>query len=408
MKLLLEPFTATAGWTPGAGSSMAAYGLNTYPDYVADNLGSSLILHVPSGSSGKTIAKTIGPVDVSKYGELVLSVWSRSKKGTRFRVPTDFAYQISFDGSTWYYLPTWTSFTDVTISLDGVGSVSQVAIKAVHNDEDYLVLSALNAVADEYPLDILNAFANDIAAASLALYPDGFPIADTLSGNAGDKIVALTDANNLHAFVARYALLKIKDPPNTEYHVIEKFDEGQVTFKPSFDGEALKSAHTNAQLFVALPAQITIGDEVDLVVPSIALRTMTPEPVLRYSGAQRFTDTYKVGVSIDERQEEQLLRYRVLIDCEAEFAQEWAVINRVARRFMAQNCTWINARKHDFIFDIPGEEVDPTTVNETLPKSQFSIDIEVKESVWPRAALPLFTTPQSSYTIVAQGGVLPP
>jgi hypothetical protein len=320
--------------------------LNGHADFIADRLAASLVFHIPSGSLGKSFWKAVN-VSAAGYPEIVFSIWSRGKGGTRFTKPADFYYQVSFDnGTNSYLVPTWGGFNDVSIVPAG-SPVTTLVFTVLHNDEDWIVLSAMNAVVDEYPLDLLNALQNDIAAASVALYPLGFPTGDTVTASAGDTTV--TFSGN-HDFLGKYRLVKF----GSEMHVIEEWAEGTATFKGSWGGKAVASNQVAAPVYVQFPVSITLG-EADLLLPIIALDGMHPEPVLKTSGVERFLDTFNLSGTVYERQEDMLLRFPILIDVEAQEYELLARANRIVRTFLAQGCTWVNARKHDFIFDQPTE-----------------------------------------------------
>ena len=403
MKISVEPFTATTGWS-STGGFMATPVLNAHPDFIADRLTSSLIFHIPSGSLGKSFQKTINvPTVAAGYPEIVFSIWSRGKGGMTFKKPTDFFYQVSFDnGTNSYYVPTCSGFNDVTIAPAGA-PVTTLIFTVLHNDEDWLVLSAMYGVVDENPLDILSAIQNDIALASVALYPNGFPTGDTLTASAGATSV---NFSGNHDFLGKYRLVKF----GTESHIIEEWSEGGAIFKGSWSGKAVVGNQVAAPVYVQFPVSITLG-ETDLLLPVIALDAMHPEPVLRTSGVGVIDDTFNAAAGYQgataERKEDMLLDWPILIDVEAQEYELLARANRIVRMFMSQGYLWINARKHDFIFDLPPVDVEPEAVNETLPKTQYILNISARESIASRLNIARYVNYTETYTIVKPGGALP-
>lgn len=398
MKIAVELFTGTSGWTWNGGAGFTVT-LNAHPEFIADRLPNSCIFHIPAGSLGKTFQKTVNvPTVAAGYPEIVFNVWSRGKRSDTFKKYSDFFYQVSFDnGAHSYYFPTWPKFGDVTIAPAGT-PVTTIIFTVLHNDEDWLVLSDMIGVIDESPLDILNAIQNDLALQSVAQYPLGFPTGDTITANLGDQTVTF---QGNHDFLGRYRLVGF----GGETHIIEEWEEGRATFKTSWDGASVKANQVAAPVYVQFPVSITLG-ETDLLLPVIALDAMHPEPVLRTSGVQRVADTFAAsGAAQDaaaflERQEDMLLSFPILIDVEAQEYELLARANRIVRAFLAQYGTWINGRKHDFLFDNPPTDVEPDSVNETLPKTQYVLDIVARETVASRQALARFVNFNETWTIV--------
>jgi hypothetical protein len=405
MKTLIEPFTTVGGWTMGG--SISVYAQNLQPEFIADHLTSSLVFKVPQGSQGLTFKKTVS-ITVPAACDFVFSLWSRNMWGRYFELSTDFSYQVSFDnGAHAYYIPTFRPFGDVTINNSyGITTVTTIIFTVLHNQEDYLILSAMNAVVDEYPLDILNGLSTELALVAAAQYPTGFATGDTVTGTAGASSCVLTGN---HDFIARYALVQFGG--TVESHIVDEWDPvtGVMTFLTSWSGPLLVNNHAGDTVVVLFPVTITLG-ETDLIQPSIALQGMQPEHVLRRAEVSDTYDTFDVAGPFSNRQEEQNLRYPVLIDCEAQHYETLARLNRVVRSFMARGYVWINARKHDFLWDIPPVEIDPEIVNETLPKTQHTLEIEVRETPWARVVLPKYT----AYNLVmhilspAAGDTVPP
>ena len=401
MKIPVELFTAATGWT-STGSFLPTPALNDHRDFIADRLAHSLIFHIPAGSLGKTFQKTLG-VNTAGYPEIVFSVWSRGKSGWSFTKPSEFHYQVSFDnGAHSYYVPTWKGFNDVTIVPAGT-TVTTLLFTVLHDDEDWLVLSGMYAVVDEYPLDLLTAVQNDLALASVSQYPDGFPTGDTITAAAGQTEV--TFSGN-HDFLGRYRLVKF----GGETHIIEEWNEGSATFKGSWSGTAVLANQVAAPVYVQFPVSITLG-ETDLMAPMIALDAMHPEPILKTSGVGRTLDTFDVtagyGGYTKERQEDMLLAFPILIDVEAQEYEMLARANRIVRAFLSQGYVWVNGRKHDFIFDLPPVDVEPESVNETLPKTQYTLVLQARESIESRLSLARYVNYNATWTIVKPGGTLP-
>jgi len=356
--------------------------------------GSVLTPYTSGGSAEKMTAIT----DFSDYTELVLCLWSRNRRGQWFMKPTDFSYTISVDGVKEFYLPTFQGFCDVTISLSGITSINQIRITALHDEEDYLLCSGMYAIHDEYPLDVLQAIEDELKEIVTQDYPDGILVGTLQGEKLSEKIVI----SGYRDFLDRYAVIKIKEGAVEEYHQLRDYDESGWTFYGNLDGVMLLNAYSSAEVYLQFPVRITLG-ETDAIFPSISIQGMEPTPILRSSGAERLVDSFDMAGQFSDRRDDLLLQYPVLIDCEARHYEILARLNRVARGLLGQYKLWINGRKHDFMFDIPPRQLDPTIPIEILPKTQYTVLIEVKELREAREVLPAAAAVTSTYNLEKPG-----
>lgn len=396
MKLSVEPFTALNDWS-GDGS-ISADSLNAIPDYVADGLAASVIFKIPAGNTGKYIEKTVA-VDVTGYGEIVLSVWSRHMRTDDYLRGADFSYKIAFEGTKEFYLPAYRNFTDITIALGALTALTKVRITALHDLEDYLLCSACYAIDDEYPLDIMTAIESALEAWVTS------QIGDTVQAGtaAGRKNADYMDFSGYGDFLDRYAVVKIVGA-NTETHQVKEFDGDRVKFLSTYDGEKVLYAHSTSPVYLQVP--VVFGtDEREAAIPGITVWGMVPEPVPRATGIERRVDTFDVAGTFGDRREDQILRYTFLIDCTSRQDELLAKLNRVVRRFLGQNYLWINGRKHDFEWDLAPHDIRPEAPIETIAKSQYELAIEVRE---PREARQTLVTadPATVAYDIQSGGIL--
>ena len=394
MKLSVEPFVSLSGWS-GDGS-ISADSLNEIPDYVADGLASSVIFEIPAGNEGNYIEKTIS-VDVTGYEEIVLSVWSRRMKSDDYLKGGDFSYKIAFEGTKEFYLPAYRNFTDVTIALGALTALTKVRITALHDLEDYLLLSACYAIDDEYPLDIMTAIESGLEAWVTSL------IGDTIySGTAtGRKNADYMEVSGYGDFLDRYSIVKIVGA-STETHQVKEFIGDRMTFMSTYDGEKVLYTHSASPIYLQFPVVFGTAER-EAAIPGITVWGMVPEPVPRATGIERRVDTYDVAGTFGDRREDQILRYTFLIDCVARQDELQARLNRVVRRFLGQNYLWINGRKHDFEWDMPPQDIRPEAPIETIAKSQYELAIEVKEPREARQSLVPADPATITYDIEAGG-----
>jgi hypothetical protein len=393
MTKALEAFTSLTGWVAGSGSTISAYALNADPDYIAGRLAASVVFKVPAGNLGKKISKTVS-VNLTGYDELVLSVWSRRKAGSEFNVASDFEYSIAIEGTKTFYLPTFHGFGQVTIALGTITAATKVEITALHNDEDYLILSGLYGVKEEMPLDVMQAVVDEIAYQATLIIPGG-----KLIGTSATVLNATNCAFSSMKFLDRYAVVSLAGTSGTETHQIDTYDEetGLCTFNSSYDGVKLLYTQT-AQARLLIPAVFGTTEK-DLVAPGIAVWTMAPEPLHIESDVQREVDTFEVGGTFADRRDDMYLTWPILIDCESRHNETLALASRIVRMFLGRGAVYINARKYDFDWTENAVEVLPDSPVQTLPKVQYALDVIVRERREARQTLPEADTATLTVTI---------
>ena len=391
MKLQVEPFTSLTGWTFTGGASAQ---LNQHPDLCADGLASSLIFHFPA--LGASATKTI-TVDATGYSELVLSLWSRNLKWMEGK---DAAYSIDFGSGHAFFLPTRGEFSDEAIGLNGWGSIIQVTVTALTAHDDYLCLSNLNAVRDEYPQDVFEGVRQGLLSAAATLAPSGI-ITGKVTCAAGDKSIMLTALD----FVDRMAVLYVSDGASSETHQVERYDGGKLWFTSRFDGQAMKYNHSAAQVYVSIVVDYGVAEK-EAAIPGITVWGFAPSPEQTDQDVCEVHDTFGLDGTVAKRRTLFLQEYPILIDCEARHYQVLALLSRIARWFESSSVVWINGRRHDVLYSEVPTVVDPDESVEMFPKVQYTLKIQVREERDARS----FLAPLSSRTVgyhVQNGGVLP-
>ncbi len=379
MKLPIELFVSAAGWTlpPGFTASV-----NQVPDFVADGLGASIVFYIPPGSSGKVISKSVA-IDATGYPEAVLSLWSRNLSGSDFGTPDKYPYAFSLSGTAFTYLPVWPGFQDISFALPAA-AVTQVAIKVLTDQEDWIIVSGLYAILDEYPLDVLTGIQSGLQAQAARLYPAGIDTGATVTAQAGDASVKLS---GVPSFVDRYALLSF----GGETHLVDEYDEatGIATFFSSWGGKAVLGAQAAVPVALQFPVQIVEPTaEIDYAIPGIAFGAMAPEPILRRGNVSKVYDSLREDGSFREVMDPAILRYTILIDVEARHAELMARMNRVVREFLLSGGVWINARRHNFVFEEIPIEIEPEDPTQMIAKTQWTLKLEVRESFGASQVVP--------------------
>lgn len=350
--------------------------LNSHSQFIANDLAASTVFKIPAGNLNKYITKSVS-VDLTGYDEIVFSCWTRElETNGGYKKAADFRYKIELVGIGTFYFPTYPEFRQVNIGITGA-AITAVKITALHNNEDYLLMSALRGVKEELPLDIFKATKTAIEAELATEYSNGVYVG-TITGTAGAK----TATFSAYGFIERYVTVLIKDGSHSEIHQITEVDENGVRFGSIYDGPALIYNYTGASVYIIVPVEYGLIDR-EISLPGIVLWGMTPEPVKRGSSLEDIYDTY-TGTTATRRREGRIQKYLILIDCEAHHRELIALMAKVVRRFLAKEKIWMNGQLYNIVTEGTPTEIEPNDASEIIPKIQFNFSIEVKEEIYSR------------------------
>ena len=375
MKVSIDHLTSTTGWT--SNGTATAYAANAIPEYIADLNATSLVIKFPSGNLNKYIQKTISPAAaVTGYSEIAFYIWSRNKSGNTFNAISDFNYKLSFGGSD-YYIPVYPGFNCVEMG-NAATAISTIRITALHNDEDYICISEMNAVKEEFPLDIYNGIKSSLEAEIAATYPDGILIG-TASCLAGATSLTLSADD----FIDRFAVLKIKSGSTSEIHQVWEFDESGIKFTSMYDGATMINPYTTANVYVQLPVEF-MAIEKEMIIPSIVIYGLNAERVWRGSALQDVNDTYtSTGNTI--RREGAIERFYVNIHCYSRHAEIMAFLTRSVRHVINKQALWVNGFYYEMGYEGTVSDVDPNQVYDLVPQMIYQIAVEIKEEMYGRS-----------------------
>jgi hypothetical protein len=397
MKYDLETFETTSGWS-GTGS-VAVHGLNENTEYIASLKEKSLVFHFPEGSNGESITKSVS-ASIGDYDTVVFSLWSREKRSASYRKSSDCSYKISFDADNEFFIRTFPTFTHETIDISGLSSIDRIKITCLHDDEDYLVISAMYLEKQELPIDIFTAISEHIDYMFEIEYGKGI-LLGTLSGSAGDTNVTL-----LENFIGRYSVILIDDDVNSETHQLGERSETGFGLTDLFDGNFLVNNFTDAPVYLIFPARAGIGSsEIEIQLPGFSVWGLVPEPVNRGTDLDTFLDTFQT-LTIGNKDQGRVLRYPILVDCEARSYEILMNMSSLIKKFLDTHTLWINGRKNDIDYDVIPIEVEPTSSYDVIPKIQYTINVEVKEELWARRHLPIAGAATLNLTPSSQGSLL--
>ncbi len=378
MKKTIDHLTDITGWTLNSPSVVSVN------DHIIAGLNdSSIMLYFSSSDSSHVATKMITSIDSTEYETLVLSIWSRGQHGNQFLKSSDFNYKIKINDTQEFYLPIYSSFTNVNIAIDDVDSIDRIEITALHDQDDYIVISEMVIEHEELPLDILLGIKENLEFTVNKYLGNGIKVA-TLNGQYGDKEVTF-DGDKF--FIDHYTAVTITDGVNTETHQLTDGNGSTFQFMSSYDGKSLLNNYINADVYVSFPININ-PDENDITLPSFTLWGIDPEPIF-HTGK---LDIFIRGFSVDAdnfvaQREGQILGHKILIDCASRQSELIDNMSRMVRKLMLGNVIWINGRKHEVNFTETPVDVRPPTGINVIPKLQYIMEVQSIENFADRETL---------------------
>lgn len=377
MTIDIEPCESTTGWT-STGTITAS--LCQFPEFIALHKTASLIFNIPAGNLNKSISKTLS-VPMAGSTEIVLSVWSQGRASNSYQRYADFSYLIEFAAGVSFYMPIPEGFSQVSFYVPSLATVTRLKITPLHDNADYIVISACVGVKDDYPRDVMAGVQSEILR-HVALEAGNGVQVGTVTGTTGDSSITVGELD----YIDRMATVKIKDGTNSEVHAIARTDKSTYHFASVYDGDTLLHDYSAAPLYLNLPVEFGRYDE-DAVMPGIFIWKMAPDPIQRSSDVDTVTDSVSAAGLWQARRVPLNLVYHLMVDCEARHPEILAILNRAVRRWLGSNILWINGRLHTFEFSIAPVEIEPDQSVEQFPKVQYTVDIEVQEEREDRAGL---------------------
>lgn len=382
MKKLIDHLTSTTGWTVNSPSTIQTTNVQSK---IAGLNTASLMIYFDEADTVKTATKTLSsPIDVSDYDTLVFSIWSqRNGEDKEYLKSTDFAYKIKIDATHEYYIPAWSTFTDVNIGIEDIDSITQIVITKIGSESDYIIVSEMIAEKEELPYDILYAVKEAIDYFVSTDIGEGY-LLDTISGYKDDQSITFEDTPS---YLDRYGVVKIISGLTSEEHQIDDNNGLVFSLNNSYDGNMLLRDYTDASVYLRFPAYISPGQD-EIKLPGFAIWGIDPTPILRGAKADTIRDTFLVSDnSSKERTEGQIYEFNILIDCEARNQYLIDTMTRIVRKIISREVLWVNGRKHDIYFSGKPTEQLPVEGIDYIPKVQYSLKIESKENIFARSSV---------------------
>lgn len=379
MKLVVDALDSLTGWN-GTGS-VTASAVNTVDDLVAGHQSGSIVFHFPAGSLGQHITKTVGPVNVSEADTLVFHIWSRNKSGSEFRKASDCKYKLSLADGADFYIRVFPTFTHETIDISGVSSITEITFEAVHDDDDYLVVSYMVASKTDLPGDLYDGISEALGRAFNAEYPTGL-VVGTATVVAGASLILVTGLND---YLWRGSVLTLDDGANQETHQIKEWTGEGLQLGPLYDGELVVNSMTAADVLLLFPAESYRLEE-EAAMPGFTFFGMEPEPVPRQNDADVYVHSF-TNTGMVEEKEGLIFAWPVQVDVYCRNVQLMAAAARMIRRIMADHKIYVNGVSFEFDVEIPPVEVLPSDAVDSIPNLTYTITVEVKEQAWRTARL---------------------
>ena len=393
MTAVVDTLASATGWSASGGAAVLP--VNTYPDFCAGDQASSLLFSFAAGVTpgAQYVQKTV-TFDASLYDEMVFSVASlrgnlRSPVA-RFDEMDDFLYQIDFGDGRAYLIPTWRSFSQVTIPVAAFGTtaVTRIRITYLGDTADYLVVSWMIASKQDLPGDILSGVKDGLDAVATELFGLGIPVGKC-TATAGDIQITLTGS---YAMVQRYAVFYIYDPANgSEKHQLFEVNGPVGQLHSTFDGSAMLYDHTAAQVYLVITNQVGRTEQ-DPPLPGVVITSAGTNPVHLTHGFDMFLRCWgPTGPALQQEGRKQ--RFIVLLYAVGVQEGGKAYAASVIRRWLSRFKVWVAGHRLDFVWTESSQPFEPGEAVELLPGEMYTVEVEVREDVWVMPTPPAVAGP---------------
>lgn len=382
MQLVIdECSTAASGeWISDCAGTAELVG---FDDLISGGLDASVMLRFPAGIAGRYIGKELAtPISVVGYTDITLSMKSFSRPLQAMQRPADALYALELANGIQYKIPVGSEFGPIDIPIDGFTLITRIRIVCLHTEADQVVISNVLAVVDEIPIDILEAVQLGIEAQRDRLFGEGIAIG-IMTCSAGAGIVTV---DGDWSWVEPYLVFKVVGGGFEEIHQAENVEGNVLTLGTMFAGRAMLHAYSAARVYVHFPVVVGSFDR-EILLPGVSLWYTSPTPSAKTS---RFGKEVKCskGADIFLRQDGLREAWRVTMDFEARSPELIAKITEACRAFLAGGTVWVHGKKLWFEWEEPAIDTEPVEGYDVIPRTAYTISIEIREDVWEREKLP--------------------
>lgn len=371
--------SALAGWTPSGGATLE---LTEWPDLICGYDPAALMVRMAAGGGAST---AFAAVDVSKATGLALSLASFRRATGPLHKASDAAYAVdlTLDGSVIRYLvPTYRGLTRVLLPLDGASELTGLAVIALHDGEDQLVVSGALAVADEAPLDLLLAVKAGLERERDLLFGRGRRVG-TMTCSAGDSRVTVdTD----WSWMERYAVFSVGEGDSLEVHQADNAAGGEFTLGRAYGGPAMLHDHDGDPVYLTFPVEVGRFD-VEVRLPGLCVWFTSPSPTPKTGRLAESVSCFKGGEAV-LRRDGARVSWRVMIDHEARSPELIADMTQACRNFLAGGVAWVHGIRYWFEWSEPAVDAEPDAAYDVIPKSAYALTVETREDSWQARKVP--------------------
>jgi len=388
MKEVVDGLNSVAGWVT-SGANATVEGTNDHAEYIAGEQSASLIFRWDNAQD-EYIEKPVSfGVGMNEF--ITFYIWSRNlgRKGYTYQNASDFVYKLDFGNGREYLIPTFGTFNHVTVYIADMPDITRIRFTALHDEDDYLIVSHMVASRDEFPIDLYEGFSEMCTRMMNELYymipggenDRGVLVASNISGSIGDSEIFF---DSVPKFIEKYTVIKIDDGVNSEIHQVIEWNEDRAVLGEDFEGPTLKNNYTGASVYLIIPV-VYANQTRDLPLPCIAAWGFDLNEVIQSTKEDTISDSMYPDGTVSQRIQDMPLVHTMQVDVYSRSIELLAVASRAVRRTYGREFIWVNGKKIDI-----GQEANPSysppveSYNE-VPKTSYTINMQFREEIWNRA-----------------------
>lgn len=355
MKLVINKLDSVTGWTGGIPIS-----LNQHPQFIAHNNAASIVL-TPNLDLNQTASLTLNQA-LTGYEYIVLNCQSQYMGVDKLSSPADAAYLIDF-GFQKYYLPAPKNFGRCIFKIAGTETITKIEITALHNLRDVLIISNLQAVKEQLPLDIINAITESITPIEYE--------AGSVSVLAGETTMTITNPR----YIDKYTRVRL----GTKYYTIESTAGATATINTLYDGGNGFAENFSGIIYMSPPVN-GYSQFKETVLPAITVYDDALSQIDVDNREDFRLDTYKYNSPSQDTVDIVVINdnyiLSVQIDSESQYQQVLHDLSKAIKNFIAKKTIWVNGVQLEY------NSLDIQKVDGEYDKIAYIAAIEYAEEKW--------------------------
>ncbi len=377
MQLLIDALNSIIGWTASDDTRFKVQRINDIDKFIANEQSSSLLLKAIGDANNQYVEKTFPSIDVSNYDELVMWVYSSrlNKSGMYLNRLSDFKYKIDFNNTMLdFCIPLYDTFTPIVFDIRDITSIDRIRITALHDLEDYLIISSLVAYKDQIPLDIYRSAKSKIEIILKTIIGNDGILIGNVNSTAGNKRIKITGNKD---FITRFSVIKISDGVNFEIHQLGNNDEERFDLIDSFDGESILHNYSGANVYLQIPVEY--GLDKKIILPGILIKGWTLTPILRGSKTGKNLNSYRENQTVKEQYVPQIEEWFIEFHMESRSEEILQYMSDAVRKMISSDGLWINGKQYEIGFHGDPVYIEPFVPEDLLHKITYTMKIEIQE-----------------------------